>query len=313
MVFKALKERLDDKRAKIALKWLQAGLFIAVLSYLTYRLSEIGWLEVWKSLPGTIWFYVLFALIYLILPVADQINYQIILRLNLWRSFPIFLRKRVFNFAVFGYSGEAYFIFWAKRHLALADWKAFSAVKDNNILSGLASNSVTVILLIAFLLTGQLNSIITALPDMPVYLGGAALAAAVLVPVVIRFRQHLLSLPAKTALAVFAVHIARIVVILGLTALQWSAALPDVPFGTWLLFLTAQMVLTRIPFLPNQDLIILSLGLSMTGFVNAPSASVAAMFVAAGALTQLAHLAVYGLTSFGHHAPRLDPAKPEAA
>jgi hypothetical protein len=300
----AWKEKLQGKGFQTAATWARAGLFVAILVYLAIRLSDIGWAAVWQSLPQNIWFYVLFGVIYLILPICDQINYQIILRLNLWQSFPIFLRKRVFNFAVFGYSGEAYFIFWARKHLGLTDRKAFTAVKDSNILSGLVSNSVTVILLIVFLITGQLKSVLDAVPNMTTYIAGGALATIILLPVVIRFRQHLVSLPVKTALLVILVHVIRIVLIQGLTALQWSVALPLVPFSVWLLFLTAQMVLTRIPFLPNQDLALLTLGLSMTGFVNAPSAAVAAMFVAAGALTQLAHLVVYVLTSFGSHAPR---------
>ena len=300
----ALKQWLDQESAKTALKWLQGVLFVAIFAYLIYRLSDIGWVQVWESLPGNPWFYVLFIAIYLALPICDQLTYHIVLRRNLWRSFPIFLRKRVYNFAVFGYSGEAYFIFWAKRHLGLTEKKAFVAVRDNNILSGLASNGITVIMLIAFLASGQLKSVMDAVPDTPLYLGASAVAALILVPVVIRFRQHLISLDARTGWAVIGVHVFRIILLLGLTALQWGVALPQVPYSTWLLFLTAQMVLTRIPFLPNQDLVLVSLGLSMTGFVNAPSAAVAAMFVATGALTQLAHLAVYGLTSFSSHAPR---------
>jgi hypothetical protein len=70
-----------------------------------------------------------------------------------------------------------------------------------------------------------------------------------------------------------------------------------VPMTTWLVFLTAQMVMTRIPFLPSQDLMVLGLGVALSSVVDVPAIAVAGMFVAAGALSQIANLVIFGWTS----------------
>lgn len=294
-------------------KGLRFALLIAVLSYLFLRLSVIGWKEISRSLPDNPLFYMIFAIIYLALPISDLLSYQKILKLNLWRSFPVMLRKRVYNYAVFSYSGEAYFGLWLKRHLKLTERQAFSAVKDNNLLSGLVSNLLTVILLAIFLLTGQLNSMMNKAPGNFTYVMAGLFATVILIPVVIKFRRHLIALPGDVTLYVIAAHTIRNLAVLGLLTLQWSVALPDVALGAWALFLTAMMVLTRLPFLPNQDLVVLGLALSIAGFVDAPTAAVAGMFVAAEALNQGTHLAVLALTSFGTHAPRQLATSSEAA
>ena len=132
------------------------------------------------------------------------------------------------------------------------------------------------------------------------------------VPVVLRFYHNILGIKGSTAAAVVTLHILRVLAVQGLMAVQWSIALPQVPFQTWLIFLAAQMLLTRVPFLPNQDLVVLGLGLSMAGVLSAPTASVAGMFVAAGMVTQCLHLLVYVLTSFDSSI-RFGPRVPEAS
>lgn len=295
---------LQKPAVRIAAQVLRLGLLAAVLGYLFFRLSLIGWVDVSRSLPDNPLFYTIFIAIYLALPISDLLSYQKILNLSLWRSFPIMLRKRVYNNAVFSYSGEAYFGLWLKRHLGLTDRQAFSAVKDNNLLSGLVSNMLTVILLAVFLLTGQITSILDKSPGNFTYVMAGLFATVILIPVVIRFRRQLISLPRDTALYVIAAHTVRNLAVLGLLALQWNVALPGVAISNWLMFLTAQMVLTRLPFLPNQDLVVLGLALSIAGFVDAPTAAIAGMFVAAEALNQCTHLCIFAVTSFGTHAPR---------
>ncbi len=276
----------------------RVALSFAVVAYLAHRVAELGWAQVGNSMPGSPWFYAISFVLYLLLPLSEVINYQLILRTDLRSSFAVFLRKRVYNFAVFGYSGEAYFVLWLRRHLRLSDGKALSAVKDNNILSALVSNAVAVLLSAALLFSGRIEALLGAVPGAAVYAAGCALAAVVFVPVLLRFHRSILGIPGSTAAAVVAVHALRVLAVQGLLTLQWSVALPQVPFQTWLMLLAAQMLLTRIPFLPNQDLVVLGLGLSLAGSVAAPPAAVAGMFVAAGALTQCLHLVVYALTSF---------------
>ena len=274
-----------------------------IFLYLIYRVEQIGWADVRHALPTAPLFYLLFFVIYLCQPASELLIYRLIWKVGLWRCFPVFVRKKIFNTGVMGYSGEAYLCFWAIPRLDLSQKEIFSTVKDNNILSALTSNSMTVFLLAVFFLTGQLKVITNADPSVTSYLILAAVITVILVPVVIRFRRHILALPPVIVRKVLTIHISRLLLVLALQILQWSVVLPEVPVTTWVLLITAQMVLTRIPFLPNSELIFLGVCLSMTGFVNAPEARVAGMFVAAGALTQCLHLLLYALTSFGNFKP----------
>lgn len=271
---------------------------VAVIAYLGYRVAELGWVRVSESLPTSPWFYTISLITYLLLPASEVVNYQLILETGFWRHFSVFLRKRVYNFAVFGYAGEVYFVAWLRRRLTLPHRKALSAVKDNNVLSALASNSVAVLLSAALLLSGRLEPLLGAVPGAATWIAACVLAVVVCVPVLARFHRSILGISGTTAAAVVATHTLRLLVVQTLLAVQWSIALPQVPFGTWLGLLAAQMLVTRVPFLPSQDLVVLGLGLSLAGTVAAPPAAVAGMFVAAGALTQGLHLTIYLLTSF---------------
>ncbi|MCJ9430577.1 hypothetical protein [Kordiimonas marina] len=291
---KALQESRSFMRA---LKLLQGVFMLAVIGFLGYRLSEIGWHEVWAALPTTPWFYVILLVMYFIFPAFEILVYQSMWDAPLWRHFSIFVRKRVYNFAVLSYTGEAYLAFWARKRLPLSTKRIFATVKDSNILSALASNSFTVILLAVFFLTGELSVITKASPDYKMYLVLAVLVGAILVPVVVKFREHIISLEPQVARRVFLIHLVRLVVMLLLQTAQWAVVLPSVPFSAWLMFLTAQLVLTRVPFLPNTDLLLAGLGLTLMGYLDAPEAVVAGMFLAGGALSQLLNAIAFVGTS----------------
>lgn len=295
---------MEDKRVRSTLKALRVLFVLGVVTYLIARLTAIGWAEVWASLPRTPWFYLLFVAMFFALPVSELAVYRLIWRVGLLRSFPVFVRKRVYNSTVIGYSGELYLYLWAKQHLGLPDRRTFSTIKDNNVLSTLASSSVTVLLLLAFLLTGQMHRVIRADPGLMSYFLVTTVIGALLVPVAIRFHRRIIALAASTALAVLAIHVVRLIAVLGLQAAQWAVVLTAVPFHTWLIFLTAQTVLTRIPFLPNKDLVFLGVGLGLAGIVDAPAAATAGMLLAGGALTQGTNFAMFLLTSFAAPAPR---------
>ncbi len=301
-------ERVRANRAlMVLLKGLQMLFMVAVIFYLASKLAAVGWQEVWSSLPSTPWFYIIFALMFFAFPVAELLIYRLMWGVDFRGQFGVFVRKRVYNYAVLSYSGEAYMAFWARRRLDLKDRFIFSTIKDSNILSGLASNSFTVIMLAIFFMTGQLSIITSADPSYESYLVLAVLVGVILVPVVLRFRKHIISLKPKVAKRVFLIHLTRLVLLLVLQTLQWSVVLPDVPLNMWFLFLTAQLVLTRVPLLPNTDLLVAGLGLTLMGYVNAPQATLASMFLAAGAMSQVMNFAAFLATSVRLYAPRQRP------
>ena len=63
------------------------------------------------------------------------------------------------------------------------------------------------------------------------------------------------------------------------------------------MFLTTQMVVSRLPFVPNRDLLFLSAGLQMSGTVGVPEQAMAGLLIAGGALTQGSNLVFFLITS----------------
>ena len=292
------------KPVRIVLKVVQALVVLGVLTYLIVRVGEIGWAEVWRSLPESPWFYIIFIAIYLAWPVTELVAFERIWKVGLWRCLPVFIRKRVYNYAVVSYSGEAYLALWARRHLPLENRQVLSTIKDNNVLSSLASNGFTLLLLIVFMAFGQLTAVLRADPELGVYFAVAGVAVAVITTLIVRFRDRILAVPPKVARPVLAIHVGRNILLLALQTAQWAVVFPQVPLSTWLMFLTAQLVLTRLPFLPNQDLLLVGLSMSIMVYIDAPEAAVAGMFLASGALFQIVNVVMYALTSIGAHAPR---------
>jgi len=70
-----------------------------------------------------------------------------------------------------------------------------------------------------------------------------------------------------------------------------------VPADQWLLFLTLQMLVTRLPFLPNRDIVLIGLGVALAPLIAAPQAHVASMFVAAGVLSLIVHALIFLATA----------------
>jgi len=294
----AISQKLRDSRlVRYTLRTLQIAFVLGVSGFLLNKLNTIGWAELWGALPTHPLYYLFFLANFFAIPVAELLVYRTMWGLPMARYFPVFARKRVYNYALLSYSGEAVFAVWARENLPIKTMTIVQTVKDSNILSALASNSFTLVLLIMFMVTDQIKLITNVDPDYRLYLGLAAAVGIVLVPIILRFRKTLISLDPVTARRVFLIHLIRFVSAQIFLMLQWVVILPEVPITTWLLFVTAQLVLSRVPFLPNTDLLYLGLGLSLATYVDAPDAVVAGMFVAAGALSQILNAGIYILTS----------------
>ena len=289
-------------------KWTGRGFrwlfFAGVATWLILKVTAIGWSAVIASLPTTPWFYILFAVMFVALPVTETLIFRLLLdrRIGI-RDVGVFLRKRVFNSAFVGYSGELYLFVWAKRHLGLSAKQAAHGVKDNAVLSALASAAVTAGLLAAFWMTGQAALVASWLDSGAGKFVAALLAIAFLLPVLLRFRKRIISVSSRIAASVWGIHMVRITGVLLLQAVQWWVVLPNQSWTTWLIFLTAQMVISRLPFIPNRDLLFLSAGLEMSNVIDGPRAAMAGVLLAGAALTQGANLLFFVATSFGRKRP----------
>lgn len=272
---------------------LRIASLVLVAGYLAYKLRQIGWEEVLRSLPGSPWFYAVFLVNYLSLPLFEALIYH-----GLWRtgikSLPALLRKRVYNESVVEYSGEASFYLWARRTLPAGGVPIFSVVRDVNILSALAAYAVTFCVLGAVLLHGMPGAASKeddALIVRAVVVSGVVVA--VLLTVAAMLRRRGMTLPLRAGARVGAIHVARILVSMGLQALQWHLALPAIGIGPWLFFLAVLMTLKLVPLLPNKDLVFAGLAVGLSARIDAPQPAVAGMLVAAAALQPATNLAVY--------------------
>jgi len=300
-IARALRERWIELRERRnvqnGLRALQYFLFAAILAYLIFKLSRVGWADVLGSLPSSPWFYSFFVLRFLALPISEIAIYEIVWAQPLMRHFFVFIRKRVYNFAVMGYSGEAFLTLWARRRLALSSKKILAGVKDNNLLSAFASNAATVALVIGLAATGGLQAGLNAFPGAGWLFALAFLSAAMLSVLVMVFREKLITLPKGVMPKLLAVHASRQILIILLSAAMYAAALPGAPLMAWMTFIALQLVLSRVPFLPNQDIIYLGAALTLSPIVGAPAAAVAGMLVAEAGLSQLFNAAMFVATA----------------
>jgi len=291
------REVLQSKHVRRATRLIQVVIFFGVLTLITKHLSDIGWDEIWDALPRTPWFYILLACAYIAMPIAEVFVYQTIWDIPMWKRLPVLARKRVLNEGVMGYSGEAYLCLWAHRNARLPGNKILSTVKDNNILSAMVSTSAALILFLGFMLSGKLSDVTGGDISNNWALVAMLSVSAMLIPIAIRFRKHLLALPRPKIRKVIGIHALRLLTQEGLQICYWMVVLPFVPLSAWLTFTAAQMLLTRVPLLPNKDLMLLGLGITLANVVNVPSTQVTALFLAAGATTQFLHLIVFFVTA----------------
>lgn len=261
---------------------LAMGLLAAALLQLKGASTEA--LATVRSLSPAVW--AVFAILYLIQPAADFVIYR-----RLWRlpaaGFGVMARKVVINETILGYSGEAYFYLWARRRPGLSR-APFGAVKDVNLISALAANVL----------------ILLMLPTAIVALEGAGLARqfgpavwpGLLVVVasfgVLLFARQVFSLTRRELAFVSAAHAVRLAAATALTLLLWSLALPEVSLAVWWVLMTGRLVLARVPFLANKDLLFANLLLALFG----PGSPTALLLATLAIVTLIAHIAVAALT-----------------
>ncbi len=298
--WRVLREREGVQKG---LKVLQYSLLACIVFYLVYKLTHLGWAEVIGSLPQSPWFYVFFCLRFIALPISELAIYEIVWAQPLVRHFFVFIRKRVYNFAVMGYSGEAFLTIWARRRLALPHKQILVGVKDNNLLSAFTSNAATVVLIIALAATGGLKAGLDAFPGARWLFALAFLTAATLSVLVMIFRDKLMALPKGVMPRLIVVHSGRQALIILLHAAMYASALPGAPVMAWMTFIAMQLVLSRVPFLPNQDIVYLGAALTLSPIIGAPEAAVAGMLVAEAGLSQIFNIFMFFATA---HLARTD-------
>lgn len=264
---------------------LGGALSLAMIAGLAHQLLGSGLDGLARAVPDAPAYYLLFAALYLTPPASDWVIFR-----RLWdlpaAGFAALVRKRIANEVLFGYAGDAYFYAWA-RTKARGVRAPFAAVKDVGILSAMAGNAVTLLAAAAalpaaaaLLSEGQVRGIL---------LSGAVVVATSL-PFLL-FRRRVFSLARRLLLWIFAVQAGRIVVTSLLLTLAWAAALPGVAAATWLMLAAARLLVSRLPLLPNKELLFANAAILLIGRDH----RLADLLAFTAALTLVVHVALTAL------------------
>lgn len=262
---------------RIGLKLLQWGIPLLLLAIIARKLSHLGWGEIWDARPAHPGFYLLLVAQFFLQPFGDYLVYG-----HLWPDsrppLAVILRKRLMNTFMLDYSGEAFFYFWAQRHLKLKRSMLVHAIKDSNILSGAAALVMVYILLLALLAFGGLH--------VPANLGanswlfvGAGTVPLVLAAAIMLGHRKLTALTRRQMAATFSIHFARVAAVLTVEFGLWqlSGALPSAIAS--LQFVALRLVVTRLPLIPNKDLIFVGAGIATAGLAKMAVTPVATVLV----------------------------------
>lgn len=268
---------------------LGAALSLLVFGLLVDAVADLSWQSVMEVLPANPLFYLLLAAAYMTLPASELFIFK-----RLWgldhRALGVFVKKRVLNDALFGYSGEAWLYVWARKHAQLRE-AALAGVKDVAVTSALAGNLATlllVLLALPLMQDGTLSHLLSAKVARTAAIGIAAvMSISVLILV---FRGRLLSLSADENRIAFATACVRLALAGALVLIGWYVALPGVGIAVWLLLGALRLVISRLPLIPNKDMLFTAVGVSLTG---AAHPQIAALLAATAALTLVFHLVAF--------------------
>ena len=235
--------------------------------------------------PATPVFWALFFISYLAGPLSEWLIFR-----RLWRVGPgalgALVRKLIYNELLVGYLGEVYFYSWARKRLRFVT-TPFGAVKDVAVLSALAGNVMTLVFLAVSL------PFLSLLPahDHAVAIGWSFAFVIGTSFALMLWRGSIFSLEGTELKMIFGVHIGRILVTTCLAATLWHMVLPDTPIGWWLVLATLRLLISRLPFVPNKDVVFAGVAVLAVGEDGRLAALVAMMAV----LTLVTHL-LAGLT-----------------
>lgn len=257
-------------------------LSLLVLATALYQMRTLSVAEIVSVVPKTLEFCTLFVVSYLVGPASEWFVFR-----RIWgvgaNAFGALVRKLIYNELLLGYLGEAYFYGWARKRLGFVT-APFGAVKDLALLSAVAGNIMTLVFLaLAY----------PYLDLLPVHEHASAIIwslAFVLGTsfIITIFRRSIFSLERNELSFIFAVQVLRILASVGLSAALWHLAFPSSPIALWLVLATIRLLISRLPFVPNKDVVFAGAAVLVLG----EDVHVAALMTAMAALILATHLLV---------------------
>ena len=201
------------------------------------------------------------------------------------------------NNIMLDYTGEAYFFFWAKKNLVLRKGVLLHAVKDTNILSAGAGLATVWLMLLALVANGvmKLPSFFST-NSWTIYAIGS-LPLVLCLALIVGGRKGT-ALSRSDVATTFAIHLARSITALALEFTLWllSGALPSAT--VCLEFVALRLLITRLPFVPNKELVFVGVGIAAAGLLDVSAPKVAAVLVIMTAVSLLQEFALVGLPWF---------------
>ncbi|RVT43667.1 hypothetical protein [Sphingobium algorifonticola] len=239
--------------------WFGPLISLAILAVVFIQIGAFDFDRLIAMLPRTLLFWFVFAVTYSLTPLCDWIIFN-----RLWAiptgGLSALFRKRISNELLLGYVGDVYFYAWARRNVKMAG-SPFGAVKDSAILSGVMGNVVTLVMLLFTL--PLLSSLRLAVDGRTLAISLTILVVTSFGPII--FGRKIFSLPKAQRRMVAGVHLARIVANVLLYAALWHLLLPEVAISWWFMLSTVRLVLSRLPLVPNKDVLFAGVAVFLVG------------------------------------------------
>jgi len=255
-----------EVRGNSLIRWIGPVISFCILIAVIWSLRTLNWTDVVAVVPRSPLFWVLYVLVYFLPVTFDFLIFR-----YLWNipgeGFIALTRKQVGNELLLGYVGEVYFYGWARRKVGMHT-SPFGAVKDVAILSALAGNLVTLVMIgFAYpLISGAEFAVISQKLRVSDTMLMASIAIVVLVPMLaVLLGKRLFSLSRKQLMVVGSIHMARIIINGFLAAVCWSLALPEVDLSWWVVLATVRLLISRLPLVTQKDIVFAGIAVFMVG------------------------------------------------
>lgn len=254
-----------------SLSRLAGKLFHACIIFiLIWQIWAVGINEVISSIPVHPLFYIIFLILYTGLPLSEYFIYRRMAPIPFIESQWILHYKRIYNKFLIGYSGEVYLFTWLNNRFQTSKNEVFAFIRDNNSLSVIASWIVVSGISGWLLLTDETGLVTMIQQEIRLFLLVFLAGIALYVTLAAVFKRKLYSLSLHDTSAIFSIHILRTALLAILQVYQWYIIIPDAGLQLLFNFLALQMVIGKIPFIPNKELIYISLSLYLAQATQIP-------------------------------------------
>lgn len=256
----------------------QTAVYGVAIYILISQLIDIGLSSLLESIPTNPLVYIIALLLFFVLPISEYFGYSRFMKLELRESIPVFVKKRIYNKNLINYLGEFDFFLWlTKRMPDKTKRQLFDIIKDNNIISSLASIVIVIVLLLFLVYHYDLAGSISPSGNLVFYVV-IGVILFILVAVLSR-KMRIYTLGLSDTIYLSNLHLSRMIISSGLQILQWYLAISNVSFYELFIFLAVQLVISRIPMLPGKDLFFISGSLALSNYIHIPTEQLAAIMI----------------------------------